>query len=100
VEDLTAAARRNPMQAVAMGAGIAYPLLRHAPATPMPVPGWREAFLPAPRPANRRFKGPPMWHRTSPTSWVGEATTFLTNSARPSRLHGMPRPMRLAGPEK
>jgi hypothetical protein len=30
VEDLTAAARRNPMQAVAMGAGIAYPLLRHA----------------------------------------------------------------------
>jgi hypothetical protein len=45
VEDLTAAARRNPMQAVAMGAGIAYPLLRHAPATPMPVPGWREAFF-------------------------------------------------------
>jgi hypothetical protein len=37
VEDLTDAARRNPMQAVAVGAGIAYPLLRLARAIPMPV---------------------------------------------------------------
>jgi hypothetical protein len=37
VEDVTTAARRNPMQAVAVGAGIAYPLLRLARAIPMPV---------------------------------------------------------------
>ena len=37
VEDMTAAARRNPMQAVAVGAGVAYPLLRLARAIPMPV---------------------------------------------------------------
>jgi hypothetical protein len=37
VGDVTAAARRNPMQAVAVGAGIAYPLLRLARAIPMPV---------------------------------------------------------------
>ncbi len=37
VEDVTAAARRNPMQAVAVGASIAYPLLRLARAIPMPV---------------------------------------------------------------
>src|ERR1700722_3159582 len=37
VEDVPAAARRNPMQAVAVGAGIAYPLLKLARAIPMPV---------------------------------------------------------------
>lgn len=37
VEDVTAAARRNPMQAVAVGASIAYPLLKLARAIPMPV---------------------------------------------------------------
>ena len=37
VEDVTAAARRNPMQAVAVGAGIAYPLLRLVRSIPMPV---------------------------------------------------------------
>jgi hypothetical protein len=37
VEDVTAAARRNPMQALAVGAGVAYPLLRLARAIPMPV---------------------------------------------------------------
>jgi ElaB/YqjD/DUF883 family membrane-anchored ribosome-binding protein len=37
LEDMTAAARRNPMRAVAVGAGIAYPLLRLARAVPMPV---------------------------------------------------------------
>jgi len=37
VEDVTAAARRNPMQAVAVGASVAYPLLRLARAIPMPV---------------------------------------------------------------
>jgi hypothetical protein len=37
VEDITAAARRNPMQAVAVGASIAYPLLRLARAIPLPV---------------------------------------------------------------
>jgi hypothetical protein len=37
VEDVTAAARRNPMQAVAVGAGIAFPLLKLARAIPMPV---------------------------------------------------------------
>jgi ElaB/YqjD/DUF883 family membrane-anchored ribosome-binding protein len=37
VEDVTAAARRNPMQAVAVGAGVAYPLLKLARAIPMPV---------------------------------------------------------------
>jgi hypothetical protein len=37
VEDVTAAARRNPMQAVAVGASVAYPLLRLARAIPVPV---------------------------------------------------------------
>jgi hypothetical protein len=37
VEDVTAAARRNPMQAVAIGASVAYPLLRMARAIPLPV---------------------------------------------------------------
>jgi hypothetical protein len=37
LEDITAAARRNPMQAVAVGASIAYPLLRMARAIPLPV---------------------------------------------------------------
>src|SRR5712672_4827476 len=37
VEDVTAAARRNPMQAVAVGASVAYPLLKLARAIPMPV---------------------------------------------------------------
>jgi hypothetical protein len=34
---MTAAARRNPMQAAAIGAGVAYPLLRMARAVPLPV---------------------------------------------------------------
>jgi hypothetical protein len=37
VEDVTAAARRNPMQAVALGASVAYPLLKLARSIPMPV---------------------------------------------------------------
>jgi hypothetical protein len=37
MEDITAAARRNPMQAVAVGASVAYPLLRLARAIPLPV---------------------------------------------------------------
>jgi uncharacterized phage infection (PIP) family protein YhgE len=37
IEDITAAARRNPMQAVAVGASVAYPLLRLARAIPLPV---------------------------------------------------------------
>jgi hypothetical protein len=37
IDDVTAAARRNPMQAVAIGASVAYPLLRVARAIPMPV---------------------------------------------------------------
>jgi hypothetical protein len=37
VNDVTAAARRNPMQAVAVGASLAYPLLRLARAIPLPV---------------------------------------------------------------
>jgi hypothetical protein len=37
MSDVTAAARRNPMQAVAVGASVAYPLLRLARAIPMPV---------------------------------------------------------------
>jgi hypothetical protein len=37
IEDITAAVRRNPMQAVAVGASIAYPLLRLARAIPLPV---------------------------------------------------------------
>ena len=37
VDDMTAAARRNPMQAVAVGASIAYPMLKLARAIPMPV---------------------------------------------------------------
>src|ERR1700686_4655923 len=36
LNDVTAAARRNPMQAVAVGASVAYPVLRLA--RPMPVP--------------------------------------------------------------
>ncbi len=37
IEDITAAARRNPMQAVAVGASVAYPLLRIARAIPLPL---------------------------------------------------------------
>jgi hypothetical protein len=37
LEDATAAARRNPMQAVAVGASVAYPLLRLARAIPVPI---------------------------------------------------------------
>jgi uncharacterized phage infection (PIP) family protein YhgE len=37
LSDVTAAARRNPMQAVAIGASIAYPLLRVARNIPVPV---------------------------------------------------------------
>jgi hypothetical protein len=37
MNDLTDAARRNPMQAVAVGASVAYPLLRLARAIPLPV---------------------------------------------------------------
>jgi hypothetical protein len=37
LNDVTAAARRNPMQAVAVGASVAYPLLRLARSIPIPV---------------------------------------------------------------
>lgn len=37
LEDITAAARRNPMQALAVGASLAYPLLRVARSIPLPV---------------------------------------------------------------
>jgi hypothetical protein len=37
LDDITAAARRNPMQAVAVGASVGYPLLRMARAIPLPV---------------------------------------------------------------
>jgi hypothetical protein len=37
VSDVTAAARRNPMQAVAVGASVAYPLLRLVRAIPVPI---------------------------------------------------------------
>ena len=37
LEDITSAARRNPMQAVAVGASLAYPLLRLARSIPMPI---------------------------------------------------------------
>jgi hypothetical protein len=37
MNDVTSAARRNPMQAVAVGASIAYPLLKIARAIPFPV---------------------------------------------------------------
>jgi hypothetical protein len=37
LNDVTAAARRNPMQAVAVGASVAYPLLRLARTIPVPI---------------------------------------------------------------
>jgi hypothetical protein len=37
LDDITAAARRNPMQAAAIGVSIGYPLLRMARAVPLPV---------------------------------------------------------------
>jgi len=37
LKDVTAAARRNPMQAVAVGASVAYPLVRLARSIPIPV---------------------------------------------------------------
>ena len=40
LNDVTSAARRNPMQAVAVGASVAYPLLRLARAIPLPVLMW------------------------------------------------------------
>jgi hypothetical protein len=37
INDITDSARRNPIQAVAVGASVAYPLLRMARAIPMPI---------------------------------------------------------------
>jgi hypothetical protein len=37
MDDITAAARRNPMQALAIGTSVAYPLLRMARGIPLPV---------------------------------------------------------------
>jgi hypothetical protein len=37
LDDITAAARRNPLQAAAIGVSVAYPLLRMARAIPLPV---------------------------------------------------------------
>jgi hypothetical protein len=37
LDDMTAAARRNPMQALAIGTSVAYPLLRMARGIPLPV---------------------------------------------------------------
>ena len=37
MNDVTSAARRNPMQAVAVGASFAYPLLKIARAIPLPI---------------------------------------------------------------
>jgi preprotein translocase subunit SecD len=37
MNDVTSAARRNPMQAVAVGASIAYPVLKIARAIPLPI---------------------------------------------------------------
>src|SRR3979409_1633705 len=37
LDDITAAARRNPMQALAISTSAAYPLLRMARAVPLPV---------------------------------------------------------------
>ncbi|HEV7881836.1 hypothetical protein [Bradyrhizobium sp.] len=37
LDDITAAARRNPMQAAAIGVSVGYPLLRMARAVPLPV---------------------------------------------------------------
>jgi len=37
LDDVTTAARKNPMQAVAVGASVAFPLLRLARAIPMPI---------------------------------------------------------------
>jgi ElaB/YqjD/DUF883 family membrane-anchored ribosome-binding protein len=37
VENMTEAARRNPMQAVAVGASVAYPMMRLARAIPLPI---------------------------------------------------------------
>src|SRR6202165_2337429 len=37
LNDVTAAARRNPMQALAVGASVGYPLLRLARTIPLPV---------------------------------------------------------------
>src|SRR3954454_3904191 len=37
LDDVTAAARKNPMQAVAVGASVAFPLLRMARAIPLPL---------------------------------------------------------------
>src|SRR4030081_2229568 len=37
LDEVTAAARKNPMQAVAVGASVAYPLLRLARALPLPA---------------------------------------------------------------
>jgi hypothetical protein len=37
LEDITSAARRNPMQAVVVGASLAYPLLRFARSIPVPI---------------------------------------------------------------
>ena len=50
MSDVSAAARRNPMQAVAVGASIAYPLLRMGRAIPVSDPDDRR------RPVLRRFQ--------------------------------------------
>ena len=68
LEDITSAARRNRMQAVAVGASLAYPLLRFARSIPMPVfMVGAGLFFAARRQVNRSLRRRLTWLRTCRT---------------------------------
>ena len=87
LNDVTSAARRNPMQAVAVGASVAYPLLRLARAIPLPdirracrgpatmaaapaaTPAAAPAATPAPTPAAAPAAAAPKKKKEDPGGW-------------------------------
>ena len=81
--DITEAARRNPMQAVAVGASVAYPLLRLAKSIPLPIlMVGAGLFFAGSSLANRLLKRRPIWHPTCRTNLAGAATIFPIKSLR------------------
>ena len=93
LNDVTSAARRNPMQAVAVGASVAYPLLKLARAIPFPVlmvgAGLFFAGSKTGQAAHRKHQ---TWQRTFPTKWRAAHTNLVTRYRMLLRLPRIMRP--------
>ena len=88
VSDVTAAARKNPMQAVAVGASLAYPLFRLARSIPVPVlMVGAGLFWPVPR----ADKLPRKRHPTSPRIFRRTLRSALKSWEIRSRSRRLPR---------